>query len=148
MAKQEPGHRYLFKVPNDKQGNAFIDNFKSTINTTRWRVVKRGSGSPSEVAKKAGVSKGYYRSHIPLEYASHIRVYVWDDYADKLQQERNSSLWHKEWEERQRLQDTVEELQKIREHLTQQNYGLARDRLNKTDDRIQTLLENLGYRRK
>ena len=143
MTKEKYKNLYLFKVPNDEEGNRFIDEFKSIANTDRYSIRKRGSGSPKETEKKANMPRGTYRSHIPLEYASHIRVYIDDEETRRIDQERFRKLWTIERDLKDKLKYTLTALTIMNAHINNKNYGLAQDRLEDLDDSIRELLSEL-----
>lgn len=70
-------HRYLLsKIPNDQEGQDFIDQFKRYLNKGSYSVTLRGNGPRAKVAREEGIYARSYDQSIPLEKSEHFRVYI------------------------------------------------------------------------
>ena len=64
-------HRYLLsEIPNDAEGEAFINQLKKYLNKEGWDVRVRGQHL------KKGLNWRLYQRGQPIDCSTHLRVYV------------------------------------------------------------------------
>lgn len=123
--------RFIAKIPNTKEGNATLENFKKYLNKDSYKLLVRPSGKASEVAKITGKPSRTYWRDIPKEYASDWRLYLdiepyqiklyqkmIDEYQDTLRQSNIKAD----------IGDRVTHMLKVaKQHIDNNNYGYAKE---------------------
>tara|TARA_R100001463_G_scaffold85064_2_gene139899 strand:+ start:1599 stop:2045 length:447 start_codon:yes stop_codon:yes gene_type:complete len=139
--------RFIAKIPNNKEGNATLENLKKYLNKDSYKLLVRPSGKASEVAKITGKPSRTYWRDIPKEHASDWRIYLdvepyynagykktielyqkmIDEYQDRINNFRNKAY------EPNRIHHM---LRTAKRHIDNNNYGYAKEC-------IETILEEI-----
>ena len=128
--------RFIAKIPNNKEGNATLENFKKYLNKDSYKLLVRPSGKASEVAKITGKPSRTYWRDIPREYASDWRLYLdIEPYENAVYEERIKSYQRiiKVYQEREEKHNTYEPnrvhhmLKVAKQHIDNSNYGYAKE---------------------
>ena len=91
--KENDPVRYLFsRIPNDKDGRAFIDQARQYLNADRFKLRVRGQGL------KAGEDWRKHEYGAPLSKSTHLRVYA----DDQKQKADINALCYELWQTRQK----------------------------------------------
>ena len=65
--------KYIFtKIPNDEEGNEFVEKLKKYLNKDRYELQKRGQGLID------GVDWRLYTHGQPVNKSTHLRIYIKD----------------------------------------------------------------------
>lgn len=118
--------RWMFYLPNDNSGRAFLETLKSVMNTDRYSVRIRGRRPDRDKAIKLGYCDHYryrmFEYSVPIEIAKLLAVYV----EDKVDDKRRHELWQENYELRQQA-DRAEVREARITELENQNSSLMDD---------------------
>lgn len=130
--------RFIAKIPNTKEGNATLENFKKYLNKDSYKLLVRPSGKASEVAKITGEPSRTYWRDIPKEHATDWRIYLDVEPYHNAGYEKTIKLYQKmidEYQERiNNFRDKAYEPNRVhhmlkvaKQHIDNNNYGYAKE---------------------
>tara|TARA_R100001510_G_scaffold55132_1_gene58640 strand:- start:830 stop:1306 length:477 start_codon:yes stop_codon:yes gene_type:complete len=141
--------RFIAKIPNNKEGNATLENLKKYLNKDSYKLLVRPSGKASEVAKITGKPSRTYWRDIPKEHASDWRIYLDIEPYYNASYEKSIKAYQKRIDEYRNAlrQSSINNLAGVgnrvthmlrtaKRHIDNNNYGYAKEC-------IETILEEI-----
>ena len=96
---QDKKSKFMFEIPNDKEGEYFIYLVNKFLNKDTYEMTKRARGSRADKAKKDKLHPRSYDSYLPMKHAQRFQLYfksaIRDDTVEYLRNE-----YHRMYEEK------------------------------------------------